>query len=189
MCSHELPEFIKELEWDISPNICPEDEWCGEQVFDRVPAGYFPQYEAIDSPPCPAYVPTRYELMVLAVHWFTEARYMELLQFCEARLVPEDYAILDPARERLDLLGEVLGEESRSPVLAAVEKECRDRLGDLWLAYRAHEAALKSQREGDCKGPAAESETAMPTAAAEAAPYDFFETLKRMRDAKAKRQA
>jgi hypothetical protein len=186
MCQqNEWPQFIKELEWDVGPNICVADDWCEEQTHCGSPRGYFAECEALDSPPCPAYVPTRYELMVLAVHWFMEVRYMELLDFCEAPLVfPEDYAVLTPAYERLDSLGEVLDEKTRQRVLAAVERECRERLGDRWLTYKAHEAhkaAMKAQQDGDSKGPAAETETAMPSAEAE--PCDYYGTLVRMREA------
>lgn len=144
MCQKELPQFIKELEQDVGPNVCPQNDWCEKPAFS--PTGYFPAFKAINSPKCPAFVPTRHELMVLAVHWFMKERSFDFGYFCGESFDHDDQVVWDTMDERLELLGETLDEEARNEVLAAAERECRERWGDEWFAY---EAAVKAYQERD----------------------------------------
>ena len=86
---------------------------------------------------CEAYKPTRYELTVVAEHWFKEVAdiwvwwfYFDVAGGPEGRLEPY-------ARMRIERIADVLGAEVLDEISERVWKEQRDRMGEEdWRVFR-----------------------------------------------------
>lgn len=91
---------------------------------------YSDAWTGVDSPACPNYVPTKYELMVLGDYWLRSRWFVEMLTFCGEPIDRRDGAGHRLANERLDLIGEELDAETIASIRAEVEATYRSQLGE-----------------------------------------------------------
>jgi len=196
------PEAVPEEKRDDSDGL-------GARRLGPMVMGLVDEVNGLGSAPCPDYVPTRHEALLLARYWSDKVLDHDTDFFYTQTVGSDDWRILAYAIRRLDRIAETLGTEPVQAVYDEVEARYRKKMGEeVWNLYK-HGSKEEQERfcaelwsepgnpttysvvrieetAGEAEGAAAESETAMPAAEAE---HDFFGTLKRMRDAKAKRQA
>jgi hypothetical protein len=82
------------------------------------------------STPCPDYVPTRYEVLELARHWYFELLDLETYFCYYATVGSDDWRIMAYAKRRLDRMAAALGMDAVEAVYKEVEAEFRKRMGD-----------------------------------------------------------